>query len=154
MQKQIHANSATNRRQFVKNSCRATCLVLGFSGTLQALSSCAGSKYFASARVGNTLEIPLAAMVNVDGKLKRYLVLEHDSIIFPVVLFATQGMYSAFILKCSHQGNELQAAGEYLVCTAHGSEFDSGGQVKRGPATQNLAPLPVQAKNGIISIIL
>jgi Rieske Fe-S protein len=41
-------------------------------------------------------------------------------------------------MQCTHQGAELSAHGEILVCPSHGSEFDRQGQVLSGPAEQNL----------------
>lgn len=94
-------------------------------------------------------------MLDAAGKARRYLVLEHDSLNFPIVVFNEgQDRFRAFLLKCTHQGNELQAAGEYMVCNAHGSEFDSHGQVKQGPATDPLKPLPVTQKDGQIIVSL
>lgn len=143
------------RRSFLKTGCRAACLVatVGSVGTL--VSSCYSAKYVAVKRNGGQLEMPVTDMKDAAGNPKRYAVLEHDSLNFPVVVFQnTPGSYTAFLLKCTHQGNELQAGGEYLVCNAHGSEFDSRGHVKQGPATQNLRPLPVEEREGIIRVTL
>lgn len=149
-QETVHA---PGRRAFVKGSCLAACHLLSASALVPILSGCVGTKYVPATRVGDQLEVPVTSLQDATGNLKRYLVLENDSLSHPVVLYINKpGAYSAFHLKCTHQGQELQAAGEYLVCNAHGSEFDSSGKVKRGPATESLAPLQVQEQDGIIRI--
>ena len=46
-------------------------------------------------------------------------------------------------MKCTHQGTELQAAGDHLHCSGHGSEFDNRGKVSQGPAEQQLRTFKV-----------
>jgi Rieske Fe-S protein len=46
-------------------------------------------------------------------------------------------------MRCTHQGTELQASGDVLQCSAHGSEFNNRGQVRSGPASTNLRTFPV-----------
>ena len=54
------------------------------------------------------------------------------------ILFAcialTTNEYSALWMRCTHQGTELQASGDFLQCPAHGSEFNNKGGVTNGPA--------------------
>jgi len=146
---------APARRAFVKSTCLAACHIIGAVTIAPLLSSCSSTKYVAASRKGSQLDVPLSSLKDYSGKMKRYIVLEHESLKYPVVLYVNKpGVYSAFHMKCTHQGQELQAAGEYLVCNAHGSEFDSSGIVKQGPATQSLAPLSVQELNDTISITL
>lgn len=52
--------------------------------------------------------------------------------------------YSAFLLRCSHQGAELTVNGDVLTCSAHGSEFGKNGEVIQGPAEQQLTAFKVQ----------
>jgi Rieske Fe-S protein len=57
-------------------------------------------------------------------------------------------------MRCTHQGTELQAAGDYLQCTAHGSEFDKEGRIKNGPADKNLRTFPVTMQDNQLFIDL
>ncbi|MFD6298563.1 Rieske (2Fe-2S) protein [Streptomyces sp. NPDC060235] len=69
-----------------------------------------------------------------------------------VVSRAEDGSLTAFSSICTHAGcaiNKLD--GTTLVCPCHGSEFDARtGKVLRAPATEQLNPLSVEAKNGKI----
>ena len=51
--------------------------------------------------------------------------------------------YSALLMKCTHQGNELSASGDHLTCSAHGSEFTNMGAVAQGPAERTLRQFKV-----------
>ncbi|GAA4465020.1 hypothetical protein GCM10023189_45090 [Nibrella saemangeumensis] len=53
--------------------------------------------------------------------------------------------YSAVLMKCSHQGNELNAHDGYLTCPGHGSEFDNRGKVTEGPAEKPLTTFRVSS---------
>jgi Rieske Fe-S protein len=62
--------------------------------------------------------------------------------------------YSAVLMKCTHQGSELQASGDHLHCPAHGSEFSNKGMVAQGPAEKNLRSFKVTADSQKIFIDL
>lgn len=70
---------------------------------------------------------------------REYILVRNDKLEFPIYLYRfSQNEYSAVLMKCSHQGNELNASGDHLHCSAHGSEFDNRGIVAQGPAEKNL----------------
>ncbi|XAZ82134.1 Rieske (2Fe-2S) protein (plasmid) [Fibrella sp. ES10-3-2-2] len=46
--------------------------------------------------------------------------------------------YTAVLMQCTHQGNDLNAHDGYLSCPAHGSEYDTDGRVTEGPAEESL----------------
>ncbi len=60
--------------------------------------------------------------------------------------------FSAILMKCTHQGNELNAHDGYLTCPAHGSEYDSAGKVTEGPAEKNLTSYRVTTDTQTIFI--
>lgn len=77
---------------------------------------------------------------------RQYIIVRNESLEFPIYLYRfSDDDYSAVLMKCSHQGNELQASGDYLNCPAHGSEFDNKGVVAQGPAEKNLRSFEVTA---------
>jgi Rieske Fe-S protein len=57
-------------------------------------------------------------------------------------------------MKCSHQGNELNAHEGFLTCPAHGSEYDAQGHVTEGPADRDLTAYRVTADNQKIYILI
>ncbi|TVQ67375.1 MAG: Rieske (2Fe-2S) protein [Balneolaceae bacterium] len=62
----------------------------------------------------------------------------------------------AFTSVCTHQGCSIQwTFGEgQFTCTCHGSRFDTGGAVTRGPATRNLAEYSVSRGENIVTITI
>ncbi len=69
-----------------------------------------------------------------------------------IVLARTEDGYKAFDDRCTHKGGSL--AGGSMICGTvqcpwHGSHFDvSTGQVKEGPATENIATYKITELNG------
>lgn len=133
-----------DRRSFIKNGC-ATCL----SATALAgvLSSCASTKYI-SGTLGKD-----GLFVNADefktkqnGKIayRPFIIIRNDALQYPVYVYRfNENEFSALWMRCTHQGTELQASGDRLQCTAHGSEFDNNGAVRTGPADKSLRSFPV-----------
>ena len=80
-----------------------------------------------------------------DQPLQRdYIIVRNAALQFPIYLYKfSDEEYSALLMKCSHQGNELQASGDHLHCPAHGSEFNNKGLVAQGPAEDNLRSFKV-----------
>ena len=62
--------------------------------------------------------------------------------------------YEALLMKCTHQGTELQAFGDKLQCPAHGSEFNKHGKVENGPASASLRTFPVTITDDQLQISL
>jgi len=62
----------------------------------------------------------------------------------PVALWRDGDTIVAFSRRCPHLGCTVRPTGDgRLACPCHGSRFDAEGRVERGPATENLTPLPV-----------
>lgn len=86
---------------------------------------------------------------------RQYIIVRNESLEFPIYLYRfSDDEYSAVLMKCSHQGNELQASGDHLNCPAHGSEFNNKGVVAQGPAEKNLRSFEVTAHDDKIFINL
>ena len=75
---------------------------------------------------------------------REYIIVTNDKLEFPIYLYrVSETQYNALWMKCSHQGSELQASGDHLYCTSHGSEFDKRGKVTQGPAEKDLRTFSV-----------
>jgi cytochrome b6-f complex iron-sulfur subunit len=58
-----------------------------------------------------------------------------------MVVRSPSGMYVTLQLICQHlgcKGNSLQLTGQMIECGCHGSQYDLGGKVIKGPAKKNL----------------
>ena len=140
-----------DRQKFIK-TCGLACLGATTIGTL--LQSCVSTKSISVNMVGENLIVPISSFVK-NKKHVDYLVASNESLKFPIYLFRfSEIKYSALLLRCTHQGNELNAYGDKLVCSAHGSEFDNKGKVVNGPATQSLRTFPVRIEGQNILISL
>ena len=86
---------------------------------------------------------------------REYIIVRNDKLEFPIYLYRfSETEYSALLMKCTHQGNELNASGDHLHCSAHGSEFNNKGIVAQGPAEKNLRAFKVTVDNQKIFIDL
>lgn len=144
-----------NRREFVSKACMA-CFGGGLVSTM--LSSCQMTHY-----VGGVLEQDGIAVSKTEfnyykkGKsfTRSFILIDHDRLEYPIFLYRiAEREYSALWMKCTHQGSELQASGDHLYCSSHGSEFDKRGAVIGGPATERLRSFPVSVGDDKIFIRL
>ena len=86
---------------------------------------------------------------------REYIIVRNEAMEFPIYLFKFSDQeYTALLMKCTHQGNELQASGDHLQCSAHGSEFNNRGIVEQGPADKNLRTFNVSVEGDKIFIDL
>lgn len=60
------------------------------------------------------------------------------------VLADGSGGFTALSPICTHRGCTVDVRGDRLVCPCHGSTYNRGGQVLRGPAERALARFHVQ----------
>lgn len=142
-----------DRREFIRNSCSA-CLTAAMIGT--ALSSCNPTQYIAGSLGKDGLFIDTKEFLE-NGKrgYRSFIIVRNDALQYPICVYRLgDNDYSALWMRCTHQGTELQASGDRLQCTAHGSEFDSRGLVKTGPADRSLRSFPVTVSNDQLFIDL
>jgi len=144
-----------DRRKFIKNSC-AACLSATVLGT--ALSSCSATKYISGTLGKDGLLVDTDQFINKEkgnASYHSYIIVRNDALQYPICVYRfNDTQYSALWMRCTHQGAELQASGDYLQCAAHGSEFNNKGTVKTGPADRNLRSFPVTVNNTQIFIDL
>ena len=140
------------RKEFIK-ACGFACL--GGIGMASLLESCGSTKIISGTIMGSDLVLPESSFLIKGSEFRKYVVVEHEMLQYPVCVFrfAAQN-YSALLMRCTHQGAELQVFGDKLQCPAHGSEFTDKGLVQNGPADANLRTFPISINNKQISISL
>jgi Rieske Fe-S protein len=129
------------RRAFIKASCNI-CGLLGTGFILPSLAGCGPAAYkviHAEIR-DDRIEIPLGGfaqsplqLVRPAGWFYSIAVRKHED-----------NTYSAHLLKCTHQDNQLTPSGNGgYTCSLHGSTFNPEGRVTKGPAERALRSYPV-----------
>jgi Rieske Fe-S protein len=143
-----------NRKEFVVRC--ASCLGLGSVALL--MSDCAGTKYFPAPIEGSDLVVPVTAFTEErDGKIamRKFVIAHNDKLEYPICLYRfSESEYAALLMRCTHQGTELQVFGDRLQCPAHGSEFSNRGRVQNGPADTSLRTFPVNVEGQQIKVDL
>ena len=135
---------ALDRREFV-----TTCACLLAGGLVSACASLAARPVpLTDGRVRLALaEHPELAPPG--GALK---ILPHGAIAPLYVLRLDGGQYAALSPICTHQGCTVDIQGPRLVCPCHGSTYDRGGRVLRGPAERALSRFPITVDDGVLLI--
>jgi Rieske Fe-S protein len=122
------------------------------------LEGCSGSKIITANIVDADMLVPLADFEIKKGNTKKFeklLVLQNEKLQYPICVFRfDENKYEALLMKCTHQGTELQVFGDKLQCPAHGSEFNNYGKVQNGPANTSLRTFPVTIDNNQLKISL
>lgn len=142
-----------DRRKFVKQGCLA-CLGISLLGMS---AGCTGVRYVTGTlNEDGILVDPRDFNGKREGKhTDNYVIVRHDDLQYPICVYKTgKTEYTALLMRCTHQGAELQAFGDRLACPAHGSEFDNTGKVMQGPAADNLRSFPVTVMNNKLFIDL
>ncbi|MEO6670786.1 MAG: Rieske (2Fe-2S) protein [Ferruginibacter sp.] len=144
-----------NRRNFIKSGCIG-CISGGLA--LSLLEGCGSTKIISAQIEGSDMIVPLADFEISKGKQKehkKYLVLQNEILQYPICVYRLdENNYEALLMKCTHQGAELQVFGDKLQCPAHGSEFDNTGKVQNGPASASLRTFPVTVTGSHLKISL
>ncbi len=140
------------RSAFLK-TCGFACLGGSLAGAL--LEGCSvGGKSIGGSIEQSDLVIPVTVFQN-KGSFRKYVVVQHESLKYPICVYRfDEARYTALLMRCPHQGAELQVFGSRLQCPAHGSEFDNKGVVRNGPAETNLRTFPVTEHNQQLYISL
>ena len=144
-----------DRKEFIK-TCSLACL--GGTAFGMLLESCGSINHYAQATASDNLitlkKTEFTKMVKGKSVELKYVIVKTEKLAFPIYLHHHNGAYTALLMKCTHQGCELQAQGSYLVCPCHGSEFTDDGAVQNPPAEQNLLTYKTSADNENIYIHL
>lgn len=70
------------------------------------------------------------------------------------VLAAGDGAFNVVSPICTHRGCTVDVQGERLVCPCHGSTYDRGGNVLKGPAQRALTRYPATLSGDELTITL
>ena len=140
-----------DRKTFIKAGC-ISCVSVGFLSTL--IQSCAGVKYTTGNMAGNGLTVGLKEFESKRGQ-RPYVIVQHPDLQYPICVYHTgSNNYSALLMRCTHQGAELQVSGDQFTCPAHGSAFSNTGKVLQSPAAEDLRSFPVTVSNDNLFIDL
>jgi Rieske Fe-S protein len=140
------------RKAFIK-TCGLACLGGLVSASL--MESCGSTKMVNGTITNADLVVPVSSFFIKENKYRKYIVVHNDKLSYPICLYRfNEQQYSALLMRCTHQGTELQVFGDKLQCPAHGSEFSDKGAVQNGPADTNLRTFPVTIQNDQINISL
>lgn len=144
-----------DRRKFISTSC-ISCLSGG--AMLSLLNSCAVSKVVSASISGSDMIVPLSYFDLKKGKengFKSYVVVQNEILQHPICVYRfNETTFTALLMKCTHQGAELQVFGDKLQCPAHGSEFNNHGKVEGGPAEIALRTFPIEISDNHLKISL
>jgi Rieske Fe-S protein len=143
-----------DRRTFTQ-----TCLsCLAGAVVAPILSACQSTHYTSGTIEANgitVLKSEFSYLKKDQPMIRQYIIVRNDRMEFPIYLYRTSDSeYSALLMKCTHQGAELNASGDHLHCPSHGSEFNSKGLLVQGPAESNLRAFKVSTDNQKIFIDL
>lgn len=142
------------RKEFIQHigtSCLA-CLGVSF-----LFDSCVATHYVEGLESKNGLKIGKNEFLIESEKkrFRKYLIVKNKKLDYPIVVYRfSDNDYNALLLRCTHQGYELNVNGDLISCTAHGSEFTNKGVVTQGPAERNLKSFPVTIEQNFINIII
>lgn len=130
-----------DRKTFIKTSCLA-CTSISLISTL--IQSCTSIKYTTGKLNENGLLLDIKEFETAKQGNRSYIIIRNEDLQFPVCVYRIDDAnYTALWMRCTHQGAELQAAGDHLTCPAHGSEFDKWGIAVQAPASTPLLRFPV-----------
>ena len=143
------------RKSFIKN-CASACLHgVAITGMLQG---CSGSRILTGKIGGDDLLVAIKDFEVKNGNnvyYRKYVIVQNELLRYPICVYRFNDHdYTALWMQCTHQGTELQVFGDKLQCPAHGSEFDSQGGIRNGPAEAKLRTFPVTVANDLLKISL
>ena len=143
------------RKDFIVNAC-SVCLSVGAASSL--LSSCSATRYIPGqlGKDGLIVSSDEFKVVQRGNTTHRsFVIVRNDALQYPICIYRiNDNEYYALWMRCTHQGTELQASGDFLQCPAHGSEFSNRGRVTNGPADNSLRTFPVTINNNELFIDL
>ncbi|MGG9971180.1 Rieske (2Fe-2S) protein [Ferruginibacter sp. SUN002] len=144
-----------DRRKFIKTGC-ISCISGGL--ILGMLESCSSTKIANAKILGSDMIVPLTDFEIRKGnkkEFKKYLVVQNEILQYPICVYRfDENNYEALLMKCTHQGAELQVFGDKLQCPAHGSEFNNHGLAETGPANTALRTFPITIVDNQLKISL
>lgn len=122
------------RRKFLTSSCKF-CMGAALAAAFSELTGC-GTPYqvMKTPILNNKVEVPLTSFAQSNTVFVRPEGWYYDI----AVEKKADNTYSALLLQCTHQENQLNVSGDGYTCSLHGSKFDKNGKVRKGPAERSL----------------
>lgn len=144
------------RRKFLKACCYSA---IGIPIGATLLQSCGAIYYAASIREADKLIVAHSEFTRVKKNTtvnRDFVLLRTDDMGFPICLYRTNDAdtFIASLLKCTHNGCELNVGGAIYSCPCHGSEFSTTGKVLQGPADRDLKTFKTEVDHENIYIYL
>ena len=136
------------RREFISSSCKI-CLLGAAGFSLTQIVGCAiTSSIYKTSITNGDLNVPL----NLFDKSAMQIVRPAGWYYDVAVQKNPDNSYTALLLQCTHQENQLTPTGTGYHCSLHGSDFDKQGNVRKGPAEQPLHHFETSVNSNIISV--
>lgn len=126
------------RRTFLAQTCKL-CVLGAASLLLPELEGCTSTKVFKTIPVNNTVEVPLSLFETTNLNYVRI----KGSYFDIAVQKKENNTFTALLMRCTHQENQVVPTGNGFMCSLHGSTFDKEGKVKKGPAEMPLSQYKV-----------
>ncbi|NQX80932.1 MAG: Rieske 2Fe-2S domain-containing protein [Flavobacteriaceae bacterium] len=141
------------RNEFIKKCCYAS---IGIPLMTSVLQSCGALYYAENKTVGNIIYISKDEFINLkNNKKRKYILISNTNFSFPICLYKTDEInYTASLMRCTHNGCELNIGAGIYSCPCHGSEFTPKGEVIEGPATDNLKTFKTETNEKNILIYI
>lgn len=137
-----------HRRNFISSSCKICLLgAAGYSVTQLISCSPAIPVYKTSITNGNVI-VPL----NLFDKNTLQIIRPGGWYYDVAVQKNTDDSFTALLLQCTHQENQLNVSKSGFHCSLHGSDFDKQGKVRKGPAEQPLHRFETSVNNNTLNI--
>jgi Rieske Fe-S protein len=123
------------------------CAVVALGGSEVPAAANAAVKKLPNGKLSVTLK-NLPALSEVGGAMRIGSI---KGVPIGVARVATN-KYTAFNLRCPHQGITVARTDSGWMCRAHNSEFEADGDLVLGPATTGLASVPIKVSRGVATI--
>lgn len=136
------------RRKFISSSCKI-CLLGAAGYSLTQLVGCATvSSVYKTAITNGAVNVPLMLF----DKSTLQIVRPNGWFFNVAVQKNADNSFTALLLQCTHQENQLTPTGAGYHCSLHGSDFDKQGNVRKGPAEQPLHRFQTSVNDNAVSI--
>lgn len=152
------------RREFCVRACQAVSALAFGAAMGNVLQSCASDDPLSSGSQ-NLPQIQATAVngtitLTIDGNSPLAAVgsaaqVQYSGGTALLVARTSQDAFTALTAICTHQQCTIGGyGGQIYTCPCHGSQFNTNGQVTRGPATSALRKFQTQFANGQLAITL
>lgn len=139
-----------NRREFIVAG-GGLCLA-AFLG-----ESCSSAYYAQLALEGNKISVRKSEfqyLKKEELRERAYVFVKPAGAAFPICLYKKGDGYTACLMRCTHQGCEVEVHGSRYQCPCHGSQFTTEGAVLEGPADRPLKTFKTEQDETFVHILV